>query len=286
MALRLMYITNQPEVALIAESAGVDRIFLDMEYIGKTLRQGGMDTVQCHHTLEDITTVRQVLTRAQLLVRCNPIHDATADYSSTEDEINGIIQNGADIIMLPYFKTASEVERFLKAVDGRVTTMLLVETPEAVEHIDEILALPGIDEAHIGLNDLSLGYHKKFMFELLADGTVGALCEKFRRHGISYGFGGIASLGRGVLHSEYIIAEHFRLGSTCAILSRSFCDMNHVESLDAARILFKNGLQSIREYELFCTAQPPAFFEKNREAVRDCVDHILQEITEQRIATV
>ncbi len=278
MALRLMYITNQPEVALVAESAGVDRIFLDMEYIGKTLRQGGMDTVQCHHTLEDIAAVRQVLTRAQLLVRCNPVHDAAADYPSTEEEINGILQSGADVIMLPYFKTAAEVARFLKAVDGRATAMLLVETPEAVEHIDEILALPGIDEVHIGLNDLSLGYHKKFMFELLSDGTVESLCEKFHRRGIPYGFGGIASLGRGALHSEYIIAEHFRLGSTCAILSRSFCDMNHVESLDAARILFRNGLQSIREYELFCAAQPSAFFETNRKTVCECITQIVKDI--------
>ena len=280
MALRLMYITNRPEVALIAEAAGVDRIFLDMEYIGKTLRQGGMDTVQSRHTLDDIASVRRVLTRAQLLVRCNPIHDATTEYSSTEDEIEGILQNGADAIMLPYFKTAAEVERFLKAVNGRATTTLLVETPEAVEHIEEILSLPGIDEVHIGLNDLSLGYHKKFMFELLADGTVEMLCEKFRRRGVAYGFGGIASLGRGVLHSEYVIAEHFRLGSTCAILSRSFCDMNHVESLDAARILFKNGLQSIREYELFCATQTADFFETNRAAVRECVNHILQEMNE------
>lgn len=280
MALRLMYITNQPDVALIAEAVGVDRIFLDMEYIGKSLRQGGMDTVQCRHTLEDIAAVRRVLTRAQLLVRCNPVHDATAEYSSTEEEIEGILQNGADIIMLPYFKRVEEVARFIKAVNGRATTMLLVETPESVACMDEILKLDGIDEVHIGLNDLSLGYRKKFMFELLADGTVESLCEKFRQRGIPYGFGGIASLGRGVLHSEYIIAEHYRLGSTCAILSRSFCDMNHVESLDAARILFKNGLQSIREYELFCATQTAEFFEKNRAMVSECVEHIVREITE------
>ena len=42
MALNLMYITNNPQVALIAEKSGVDRIFVDMEYIGKPLRQGGM----------------------------------------------------------------------------------------------------------------------------------------------------------------------------------------------------------------------------------------------------
>ncbi len=278
MALQLMYITNRPEVALMAESAGVDRIFLDMEYIGKDLRQGGMDTVQCHHTLEDITAVRQALTTAQLLVRCNPVHDATEIYSSTEEEIEGILQNGADIIMLPYFKTANEVSRFVKAVNGRATTMLLVETPEAAEHIDDILSIPGVDEIHIGLNDLSLGYQKKFMFELLTDGTVETLCRKFRARGIPYGFGGIASLGRGVLHSEYVIAEHYRLGSTCAILSRSFCDMNHVESLDAARILFKNGLQSIREYENFCNAQPAVFFEENHKAICETVDRILREL--------
>ena len=40
MPLKLMYITNKPEIARIAESTGVDRIFVDMEYIGKAVRQG------------------------------------------------------------------------------------------------------------------------------------------------------------------------------------------------------------------------------------------------------
>ena len=47
--LKLMYITNRPEVAQIAEQAGVDWIFVDMEFIGKDARQGGLDTVQNHH---------------------------------------------------------------------------------------------------------------------------------------------------------------------------------------------------------------------------------------------
>ena len=37
MPLKLMYITNDPSVAKIAESAGVDRIFVDMEYIMKQI---------------------------------------------------------------------------------------------------------------------------------------------------------------------------------------------------------------------------------------------------------
>ena len=31
--LKLMYITDNPDIAVIAQNAGVDRIFVDMEYI-------------------------------------------------------------------------------------------------------------------------------------------------------------------------------------------------------------------------------------------------------------
>ena len=66
MALKLMYITNLPEVAKIAEEVGVDRIFVDLEYIGKNLRQGGMDTVQSKHTLEDVRRISESLKSAEL----------------------------------------------------------------------------------------------------------------------------------------------------------------------------------------------------------------------------
>ena len=179
--------------------------------------------MQSQHSIEDIFEVKNAIKQAELLVRVNPIHEETEAYSSSEEEIEEVIKHGADIIMLPFFKTLEEVQRFFRCVDGRVRTSLLLETPEAVEIIDEILKLSEVKEIHIGLNDLSLGYGKKFMFELLADGTVERLCRKFREKEIDYGFGGIAALGKGMLPSEYIIKEHYRLGSTCAILSRSFC---------------------------------------------------------------
>ena len=106
MSLKLMYITNNPSIALIAEQAGVDRIFIDMEYIGKNERQGGLDSVQNHHTVDDVKTIRSVLTKAQLLVRVNPFHEASSDYCSSKEEIDAVIEAGADIVMLPYFKTA------------------------------------------------------------------------------------------------------------------------------------------------------------------------------------
>lgn len=169
MALKLMYITNRPDVAKIAENSGVDRIFVDMEYIGKALRQGGMDTVQSHHTIEDVRKIRERINRSELLVRVNPIHKGTGDFGSSREEIEAVIEAGADVIMLPYFKTVDEVRIFVELVNGRARTFPLVETPEAVAAIDEILRMDGIDELHVGLNDLSLGLGRKFMFELLAD---------------------------------------------------------------------------------------------------------------------
>lgn len=277
MPLKLMYITNRPEIARIAERNGVDRIFVDMEYIGKAERQGNLDTVQNHHTIHDIAVIRKAITESELLVRVNPIHEKTDEYDSSEDEIEAAVQAGADLIMLPFFKTVAEVKRFLRIVDGRVRTMLLLETPEAVEVLDEILELPGIDEIHIGINDLSIGYGKRFMFELLTDGTVERLCWRIRQKGIFYGFGGIASLGRGLVPAELIIKEHYRLGSQMAILSRSFCNVDRYDDLGAIEEIFFRGVREIRALERECDAHKVYFRENRMEleaAVRSAVDEL------------
>ena len=265
MALKLMYITNQPQIAQIAESSGVDRIFVDMEYIGKADRQGGLDSVKNHHTVEDVRRMKQAVESAEVLVRVNPIHEATGEYTSSEQEINDVIRAGADIIMLPYITSVKQVEDFVRYVGGRVKTMPLIETPESAEAIDEILEIDGIDEIYIGLNDLSLGYHKKFMFELLADGTVEGLCLKCKLKGIPYGFGGVASLGKGMLPSEYVIREHYRLGSTCAILSRSFCNVDKVKHIGIISSTFIDGVKAIRELEEECESKISYFRENERE---------------------
>ncbi|MBQ3262081.1 MAG: aldolase [Oscillospiraceae bacterium] len=281
--LNLMYITNDPAVARIAEEHGVDRIWVDMEFIGKYARQGGMDTVQLHHTIEDVRTIRAAVSRSEVLVRVNPIHEATADYGDSAWEIPAAVDAGADVVMLPFFKTVDEVRTFLRLVDGRAKTMLLVETPEAAEIIDEILALDGIDEIHIGLNDLSLGCGKKFMFELLTDGTVERLCAKFRAKGIPYGFGGIAALGKGMLPAERVIREHYRLGSTRAILSRSFCNTSIVTDLSQIDQIFRTGMAEIRALEAECAAHAPEdeYYAENRRQVELAVKVIHAGIVER-----
>ena len=275
--LKLMYITNRPEIAKIVEDVGIERIFIDMEYIGKSARQGGMNTVQNCHTIEDICAIKKVLSKAQILVRCNPIHDEIDGYYSSKEEIDCIIKAGADIVMLPYFKTTREVQKFVDYVDGRAKVLPLVETPEAVMCIDEILNIDGIDEMFIGLNDLSLGYGMKFMFQLLVDGTVEKLCNKFKSKGLPYGFGGIASIGKGMVPSEHVIAEHYRLGSTCAILSRSFCNTNIVADVDKIRSIFYSGIKAIREWEQNCGNGQVDFIE-NKKSIERIVNSVLDNI--------
>lgn len=270
--LKLMYITNDPQVAMIAENAGVDRIFVDMETVGKELRQGGMNTVQSHHTVSDVARIRQALTKAELLVRVNPI------YPGSEAEIDAVIRAGADILMLPYFKEAEEVAQFLRFVGNRAKTMLLFETAEAVSEIDKILQLPGIDECFIGLNDLHLGYHRKFMFELVADGTTEAICRKFAAFGKPYGFGGIARVGTGTLSAERIIGEHVRLGSTAVILSRSFCNTAQISDLNEIRAAFEEEVPKVRQAERIFAAMTEEELIENHRAVQAAVNKILENL--------
>ena len=269
--IKYMYITNVPRIAALADEAGADRIFLDLETVGKQLRQGGMNTVQSDHTLADIRAVRPAVKRAELMVRVNPIYDWS------REEIEAALDAGADTLMLPFFRTTAQVEQFLGLVSGRARTILLVETPEAVDALDDILKLPGIDECHIGLNDLHLGYGRRFMFELLADGTVDRIAGKFKEYGIPFGIGGIARLGRGTLPAEHILAEHVRLGSQAVILSRSFCNDILFSDRPDREEVFARELQKLRTAESRMRTMDAAFFQENRRQLQRIVNRILEE---------
>nr|WP_295269191.1 aldolase/citrate lyase family protein [uncultured Blautia sp.] len=267
MALKLMYITNRLDVALIAEKNGVDRIWIDLETLGKEERQKGMNTVKSQHSIDDIKRIKPFLSASEMLVRINPWN------KNSEQEINAVIDAGADIIMLPMWKSASEVASFLKAVNGRCKTTLLLETKEAVECLDEVLQNGGMDEIHIGLNDLHLSYGLTFMFELLADGTVEKLIKKIKIKEIPCGFGGIARLGEGELPAEKIIMEHYRLGSTRAILSRSFCNTEIVTKTSDIERIFQKNMKELRDYEKTLVGEKD--FKANQDAVKAVVARVV-----------
>ena len=268
MFLKLMYITNDPEVARIADRYGVDRVWIDLETLGKEKRQRGYDSVKSNHSVSDIRKVKPVLKHAEMLVRVNPWN------KNSKKEINDVISAGADIIMLPYWRTAAEAQNFLDAVDGRCRTTLLLETKEAVECLDEVLAMSAIDEIHIGLNDLHMSYGLDFMFELLTNGTVEKICRKLKIRGIPYGFGGIARIGYGDLPAERVIEEHCRLGSTRAILSRSFCNYQKMQDYKEIEETFASEMKKLRSFEAYVSTLSPENLEKDRAETAEIVEQI------------
>lgn len=274
--LDFMFITNNPEIAKVAQDTGVKRVWVDLEILGKEERQPGMNTVKSGHTFEDVSAVKSVLTYSELLVRVNSL------YNKSDFEINEVIARGADMIMLPYFKTVDEVDRFLDIVGGRVKTTLLFESKESIENIDEIIAHGGFDEAHIGLNDLHLSYGLTFMFELLSNGMVEYICNKLKNAGIPYGFGGIAKIGEGLLPAERVIAEHYRLGSTRAILSRSFCDTQFNNDFNIWKREFQLGVNQIRLYESLLPLLPESYIRENIKEVKKGVDKVVEIIKSKR----
>lgn len=268
--LKLFYITKDPRIAAIAQEAGVDRIFADMEYIGKEQRQPGMDTVKNRHTVEDVKTLRRVVDSAELLVRVNPIHPGSAA------EIEAVVAAGADVIMLPMWKTAEEVQAFLSLVNGRAKTLLLLETEEARLCLDEVLSVDGIDELHIGLNDLHLSEGKRNMFELLVDGVADEIAGKIKAKGIPFGIGGVGAVGKNLaIPAENVLSEHYRLGSSMAILARAFCNTDIITDYAEIQRVFEEGIRANREYEAMLAQQDAAFFEAKHQELSDKIKSLV-----------
>ena len=277
MPLQLMYITNNPAVALIAEKNGVDRIWIDLENIGKEDRQKSVNSVKSHHTISDIKIMAGVLTKSELMVRVNPWHD------NSVNEIEQAIAFGAQRIMLPMWKSKEETDNFLNLIHGRVKTTLLLETKEAVNCLDEVLKNEFIDEVYIGLNDLHLSYGLTFMFEPLTNGLVEEICQKLSKNNIPFGFGGVAKVGDGLLPSENIIAEHYRLGSTMVILSRSFCNVEDIGAITEVELLFEMNIKKMRDFERTVEKYTQNDFVENKKATEQCVDYIVERIKKVRV---
>jgi 2-keto-3-deoxy-L-rhamnonate aldolase RhmA len=268
--LKTFYITNNPQVAVAVENAGVDRIFVDMEYIGKDERQKGLDTVKNHHTVQDVKNIKSVLSKAELLVRVNPIHQ------NSKSEIDQVIDAGADIIMLPMWKTTGEVEKFINFVGGRAKTILLLETEEARLCLDDVLNVRGIDEMYIGLNDLHLSQGKSFMFELLTDGTVDSIVEKIKCANIPFGIGGVGKVNsNNLLSAENILCEHYRLGSSQVILARAFLSVNDFDNIDDFAKEFKRSLEENKKYEQLLQTKEQGYFDAKHKETEKIIKQII-----------
>ena len=67
-----------------------------------------------------------------------------------------------------------------------------------------------------------------------------------------------------------IIREHYRLGASCAILSRSFCDVNKISHMGVISSTFVNGIREIRALEKECERHQ-RYFRQNMHDVEEAV---------------
>lgn len=268
----LMILADTPEAALCAQDAGVDRVFYDLEYVGKAERQHGRNTVLSQNDIENLPAIRKVVTTSQLLVRTNPIHAYTAM------EVEKAIAYGADILMLPMVMDQHDVETYVRLVNGRAKVCVMIETAAAMARLDKIFAVPGVDEIFVGLNDLHISMGLTFMFELLSDGLVEYIARKCHNAGVPFGFGGIARIGEGMLPSDYILGEHMRLGSTSVILSRTFKGVVGVDA-NARPVNLKEEVDKVRARMQEIDSWTEDDHTENRKRIDTAVDAVIAKIT-------
>jgi hypothetical protein len=215
--MELMLFTNDVELARAAHEAEVGRVVVDLELRGKSERQHGYHLELNDHTVQDISRIKNAAP-IKVMCRVNPMHNRSVD------EIEQALAAGADVLMLPMFRTPREAEQFVELTGGRARTSLLFETREAVEHAQEFRDV-GADEVYVGLNDLGLAYGVAFQYQLLADGVVDQVRGELPLH--DFGFGGITVLDQGrPLATRHILKELARFGAMQVIARRAFkCDI-------------------------------------------------------------
>lgn len=187
---------------LLAEAAGFDWIFIDAEH-------GGFS--------EDQATQ---LALAALPTRVTPIIRVC---KGALDQAPRVLDNGAMGVVIPHIDTAEEARAVVDAckypplghrslggppaqarfatipagemmaeMNQRLLTVVMIETPQAVENADAIAAVPGIDSLMIGTSDLTaeMGIPGQIGHERVkaAYAAVIGACTK---HGKIAGMGGV-----------------------------------------------------------------------------------------------
>lgn len=256
----LTLFTNSAGLALEADRAGIDRIGVDLERLGKGLRQGHLATWISDHTERDIELVRPSLRTARLFARCNPIHAGSAA------EIDRLVAAGVGVIMLPFFKTTAEAQQFIDLVDGRAHPVLLVETEKAAQSTEVLCLLPGVSEIHFGLNDLRLSLGWRSHFHVLISDMLGDYCQMVREAGITLGIGGLGRAGDNDLPipSDLVSARIVQLGATSSLVSRAFFR-------EPAPTLLTPEIDKLRAWLAHCSAAGASWHEQQFAQLRGCV---------------
>jgi hypothetical protein len=212
--------TNDLGLAEQADLAGVDRIGLDLERIGKAERQIGTGFRLNDHHPSQLPAIRAALRGAKLCCRTNSPHPGLGQ------EVGGLLQHGVEVLMLPFFTTRAQAEQFVEMVAGRARVCLLVENVLAANILPELVRVAGVDEIHVGLNDLriSLTGSCQGRWELLTSDLLERMADTVLSAGLPFHLGGLGRSRDNTLPipCDLLHAQWPRLGARGALLSRHF----------------------------------------------------------------
>jgi 2-keto-3-deoxy-L-rhamnonate aldolase RhmA len=190
---------GSPNVVELLGHAGLDWLIIETEH-------NGLDAAEVEHLLRAAST-----TPAVPIVR---VPSAEHVY------IQRALDTGAQGVLVPLVRTAAEAEGIVRATrypplgarsygplrashygldnadylahaNENMLVALIVETREALENIDAIAAVPGVDVLYLGLFDLclSLGLNPLELPLPSIDAAMQRVLEAGRRNGVAIGHG-------------------------------------------------------------------------------------------------
>ena len=210
--------TSDTALAVAADAAGVDRIGVDLETRGKAARQVGRGTWMSSHVEGDLSRLRSVLRTAQLFVRVDSLGPGS------RDQLERVLRRGAQVVMVPMVEDPAALADLAAVAAGRAQIVALVESMAGVDRVGELAALPGVDELHLGINDLSFSLGLANRFAVLTHDASAAVADATHatRKPLGVGHIGCAHDDRLPVPTDLVYAQLPRLGATATLLGRSF----------------------------------------------------------------
>lgn len=250
--IELIVFESEPRRVAELQASGFSSFIVDLEHMGKDLRQLGFDTEINRSTAEDIRAVA-AMPQTRVWARLN------AFGGHTRDEVEGAIHNGAEVVVLPMVKSLREVDLFTRLVDERAETCVMMETPEGFAMAAELDRTP-IAAVYFGLNDYAIATKQFNIFGPLRDGVIQRAREALPSK--RFGFGGLTHVKLGQpVPCIMILEELERLDCQMTFLRRSFRrDLKHFSPQDVMDSIMeswalakrRSPLQRSRDFSAFC----------------------------------
>jgi 2-keto-3-deoxy-L-rhamnonate aldolase RhmA len=216
------------EIARIAASAGFDTLYVDVEHSSFSLDTTGqicMAALSVGITplvrVASFDTIGRVLDGGAMGVIVPHIHtaaDAQAVVRAAKFPPLGERSAGGGLPALHYRSfPAAEVN---PALNAATLVAVMIETVEALDHVEEIAAVEGLDMLLIGSNDLTaeMGIPGEYDHPRLTE-AFGRTIAAARAHGVHVGVGGLSSRPDKVAEFVRMGARYVSTGTDLAFLT-------------------------------------------------------------------